>query len=443
MGDVWQATDQLLARTVAAKVLVPALLGDPTFEVRFQVEARMLATVEHPGIVSVYDFGKCQLSTGVTVAYLVMPYVDGVPLSRWITALGRLSVGHTTSVVAQAADALHAAHRRGIVHRDVTPANLLIDRHGTVVLVDFGVAHAAAESTHGRHGVLATPLYMAPERVTGGPVSPATDVYALGAVMYHCLAGRPPFTGDSALAVASQHVHASPPPLPPDVPKPVQALVFQALAKEPAARPPSGALATAVRAAGHAEDQSQTATTVMLTGPNAATVPLPAPIPPRRRRRPGRAPVGAGIVVGVALAAATAIGLRDPTDAPATVPPAPARTSEPAPAVTTTKPPQGGAGQAPSVKRVDKSPAGRSSDSAPRRSPSTTPGSAPSSVSPSGAAPGSGSPTQPTQPSSPASTPPSSTGTPSPTPSRVTDSPTASTTAPRPTGATAPSPGGE
>jgi serine/threonine protein kinase len=152
MGDVWQATDQLLARTVAAKVLVPALLGDPTFEVRFQVEARMLATVEHPGIVSVYDFGKCQLSTGVTVAYLVMPYVDGVPLSRWITALGRLSVGHTTSVVAQAADALHAAHRRGIVHRDVTPANLLIDRHGTVVLVDFGVAHAAAESTHGRHG---------------------------------------------------------------------------------------------------------------------------------------------------------------------------------------------------------------------------------------------------------------------------------------------------
>lgn len=431
MGDVWQARDLLLARTVAAKVLVPALIGDPTFEVRFQVEARLLATVDHPGVVSVYDFGKSRLSTGVTVAYLVMPYVDGVPLSRWITTLGRLSVEHTTSVAAQAADALQAAHARGIVHRDVTPANLLIARSGAVVLVDFGVAHTATDSTHGRHGVLATPLYMAPERVTGGPVSPATDVYALGAVMYHCLAGRPPFTGDSALAVAGQHVHATPPPLPADVPTPVQALVFQALAKDPAARPPSGALAAAVRAAGRV-DGSPTATTVALTGQDAATVPLPALVVPPRRRRPGRAPVVAGIVVGVALAAATAVGLRDPADAPATEPLRPAPTSEPAPAVTTTKPPPaGGAGQAPSVKRVDDSPTERSrTKKAPRKSPTT---SKPASRSPA-----------PTQPGSPGSAPPSTgaptstTTRPTPTPSRVTDSPTAPTTAPRPTGATTP-----
>ena len=224
MGEVWQATDLVLARTVAVKVLRPTLLGNPSFETRFRDEARLLATVRHRGVVDVYDYGKTVMAGGIQVAFLVMAYVEGVPLSRWIAAAGRLSVAQTASVAAQAAEALHAAHLKGIVQSDVKPANLLVERDGTVVLVDFGVAHSATLSALGSDTLLATPQYMAPEQATRGPVSAATDVYALGVVMYHCLAGRPPFTGANPLEVAAQHVRAQPPPLPAGIPAPVQVL---------------------------------------------------------------------------------------------------------------------------------------------------------------------------------------------------------------------------
>ncbi|HET8683715.1 MAG TPA: serine/threonine-protein kinase [Micromonosporaceae bacterium] len=251
MGDVWRATDQVLGRVVAVKLLRPALLAEPGFAARFRAEAQMLAALRHPGVVDVYDYGD-DTDRPDGVAYLVMSYVDGQPLSERIAQAGRLGAGETMSVVAQAARALHAAHSAGIVHRDVKPANLLVEADGRVVLVDFGVARSTGTTSHtGLNEVVGTALYMAPEQVRKQALSPATDVYALGAVAYHCLAGRPPFTGDSPIQVALRHLEAEPPPLPDDVPEPVQELVRRAMAKDPADRFPDAAVfAAAVEATG-------------------------------------------------------------------------------------------------------------------------------------------------------------------------------------------------
>ncbi|HZN16687.1 MAG TPA: serine/threonine-protein kinase [Micromonosporaceae bacterium] len=251
MGDVWRATDQVLGREVAVKLLRPELLAEPGFAARFRAEAQMMAALRHPGVVDVYDYGD-DTDRPDGVAYLVMAYVDGQPLSARIAEAGRLGASETMAVVAQAARALHAAHSAGIVHRDVKPANLLVEADGRVVLVDFGVAHSTGTTSHtGLNEVVGTALYMAPEQVTKQALSPATDVYALGAVAYHCLAGRPPFTGDSPVQVALRHLEAEPPPLPDDVPEPVQELVRRAMAKDPADRfPDAAAFVAAVEATG-------------------------------------------------------------------------------------------------------------------------------------------------------------------------------------------------
>ncbi|SDY91329.1 serine/threonine protein kinase [Micromonospora pattaloongensis] len=242
MGEVWRARDLALGRTVAVKVLLRSLVRDPDFAARFRAEARMMAALRHPGVVDVYDCGEDDLSDGEHVLYLVMEYVEGEPLSRRIATAGRLDLPEAMSVVAQAARALHAAHGSGIVHRDVKPSNLLVQPNGTVKLVDFGVARSAAvTSVTGTNAIVGTALYMAPEQARGRPVSAATDIYALGAVAYHCLSGHPPFPGDNPLEVAVRHLHDTPPPLPADVPAPARALVERALAKEPADRYPSAA----------------------------------------------------------------------------------------------------------------------------------------------------------------------------------------------------------
>nr|MDT0657757.1 protein kinase [Micromonospora sp. DSM 115978] len=250
MGDVWRATDLVLDRRVAVKVLLPALLADPGFIARFRAEARMMAALHTPGVVQVYDSGETTLPGGGRADYLVMEYVDGEPLSHRLAGAERLDVTETMSIVAQAARALHAAHLAGIVHRDVKPSNLLVQADGTVVLVDFGVARSTAvTSITGTNAVPGTALYMAPEQALGKPVSAATDIYALGAVAYHCLAGRTPFTGDNPLEVAIKHTQDEPPPLPADLPAPVAALVERTLAKDPGARfPDAEALSDAARA---------------------------------------------------------------------------------------------------------------------------------------------------------------------------------------------------
>ncbi|MFJ6196254.1 protein kinase [Micromonospora sp. NPDC092111] len=327
MGAVWRGVDTLLDRAVAVKVLLPALVADPEFTTRFQAEARMLAALRHPGVVAVHDVGTAALADGSRVSYLVMEYVDGEPLSARVRRAGPLDPAATMAVVAQAAAALHAAHTAGIVHRDVKPANLLVQPDGTVVLVDFGIARSTATAgITATHMVLGTASYMSPEQAVGLPVSAATDVYALGAVAYFCLAGRPPFVGDNPLQVALRHANDAPPPLPPGTPPAVAAVIARALAKRPADRwPDAAALATAALAAGDA------------AGPADGTPPAGQPLPPypavvgaqqetyqgagrpdppvdrRRRRREFAGVAGAVLAVLAAVGAVLAFQPGEPT----------------------------------------------------------------------------------------------------------------------------------
>jgi len=296
MGHVWRATDTVLGRDVAVKMLHARRAGDPQFQVRFRHEARTMAALHHPGVVGVYDYGEIGDGEG---AYLVMAHVDGQPLDERIAATGRLDPAETMSIIAQAARALHAAHTAGIIHRDVKPGNLIVKPDGTVVLVDFGVARST-ESTDltGVDEVVGTALYIAPEQVSKQTIGPATDIYALGAVAYQCLAGHPPFPGDNPVSVAMSHLNDDPPPLPADVPTPVRDLVATAMAKDPANRFAAAAAmaAAAERAAGHDG-----------VAPAPATAPAVAPtevIAPRRSRR--RAAIG---WAAAALVALTALGV--------------------------------------------------------------------------------------------------------------------------------------
>jgi len=242
MGDVWRGTDQVLGRTVAVKILLPALLDEPGFAERFRGEARTMATINHPGVVDVYDYGSDQ-----HVAFLVMEYVEGDALSRTLNRVGRLTPARTMALVAQAAEALHAAHVNGIVHRDVKPGNLLVRPNGTLVLTDFGIARSALVGQLTVAGaVLGTASYISPEQASGGVASPASDVYALGVVAYQCLSGHRPFDGETPLEIAMRHVRDAPRPLPGDIPPAVCAIVDRAMAKAPAARWQTAAALAAV-----------------------------------------------------------------------------------------------------------------------------------------------------------------------------------------------------
>jgi serine/threonine-protein kinase len=273
MGDVWKAEDTVLGRTVALKVLQPAMLEEPGFADRFRAEARVMATINHPGVVQVYDYGESALDGGGKVAYLVMEYVEGEPLHHVLGRVGRLAPQRVMDLTAQAADALQAAHDRGIIHRDVKPGNLLVRPNGKLVLTDFGIARSAMTGNLTQVGaVLGTASYVSPEQATGtGNITPASDVYSLGVVAYQCLAGRRPFEGDNPIEVAMKHVRDEPPPLPPDVPDNVRAMVSRAMAKDVAARwPDATTMGEAARAA---------AAGAALPGGAAATAAFASPTP--------------------------------------------------------------------------------------------------------------------------------------------------------------------
>ncbi|RBQ15389.1 serine/threonine protein kinase [Spongiactinospora rosea] len=237
MGEVWRGEDVVLARTVAVKVLLPVHTDDPGFMTRFRNEARAMATINHPGVVDVYDYGVDQVPGAGAQTYLVMKFVDGEPLDRLLARLGRIPPEAAMELIAQAASALSAVHAQGIVHRDIKPGNLLVRADGTLVLTDFGIARADTASRLTDVGmVLGTAAYCAPEQAEGAPVTPAVDIYALGVVAYECLAGNRPFDGDTPVTIALKHIREAPPPLPADIPAPVRRLVEQALSKDPARR---------------------------------------------------------------------------------------------------------------------------------------------------------------------------------------------------------------
>jgi len=251
MGEVWRARDTTLGRTVAVKVLKREFADDPSFRSRFETEARHAASLHHPGIAAVYDFGEAQSvdGSGVPRPYLVMELVEGQPLSALLRPGSPMDPGAAAALMAQAADAIAAAHAAGIVHRDVKPANLLVTPDRQVKVTDFGIARAADSVSLTQTGqVMGTPQYLSPEQARGSTATEASDVYSLGVVAYECLAGRRPFDAGSPVATALAHLNQEPPALPASVPAPLAAVVMRALAKDPAERyAGAGALAAALR----------------------------------------------------------------------------------------------------------------------------------------------------------------------------------------------------
>ena len=245
MGEVWQATDLVIGRTVAIKILKDEYLGDPGFLERFRAEARHAALVNHEGIANVFDYGEEEGS-----AYLVMELVPGEALSTILERERVLSTDRVLDIVAQTASALHAAHAAGLVHRDIKPGNLLITPDGRVKITDFGIARIADQVPLTATGqVMGTVQYLSPEQASGHPASPTTDIYSLGIVAYEALAGRRPFTGESQVAIAMAQINEKAPELPVTVSEPVRNLVYSCIAKNPADRPASAAhLARAAQA---------------------------------------------------------------------------------------------------------------------------------------------------------------------------------------------------
>ena len=250
MGEVWKASDSIIGRTVAIKILKDEYMGDPGFLERFRAEARHAALVNHEGIANVFDYGEEQGS-----AYIVMELVPGEPLSTIIEREGKLPPNRVLGIVAQTATSLQAAHDAGLVHRDVKPGNLLITPEGRVKITDFGIARIADQVPLTATGqVMGTVQYLAPEQASGHTATAATDIYSLGVVAYECLAGKRPFTGESQVAIAMAQINDAPPPLPTDIPEPVRNLVMACLAKDAAGRPETAAKLAQAAAALHRGD---------------------------------------------------------------------------------------------------------------------------------------------------------------------------------------------
>ena len=238
MSEVHLARDVRLHRDVAVKVLRADLARDPSFYLRFRREAQNAAALNHPSIVAVYDTGEAETPTG-PLPYIVMEYVDGVTLRDIVHTDGPLPAQRAIEIIADACQALNFSHQNGIIHRDVKPANIMINTTNAVKVMDFGIARAIADSGNSvtqTAAVIGTAQYLSPEQARGEPVDARSDVYSLGCVLYEILTGEPPFIGDSPVAVAYQHVRED--PVPPSkryegISADLDAVVLKALAKNP------------------------------------------------------------------------------------------------------------------------------------------------------------------------------------------------------------------
>jgi len=233
MAEVFLARDILLDRLVALKVLFPEYAIDPNFVERFRREAQSAAALTHPNIVAVYDWGKVNATY-----FIAMEYVEGKTLATLLKERGPLSPTHACDVVSEVAGALSFAHENGVIHRDIKPGNILIGLGGQVKVADFGIARALGsnidEALTEIGSVMGTATYLSPEQAQGAQPDPRSDIYSLGVMMYELVAGRPPFTGESAVAVAYQHVHNFPQPLREliaDLPRGFESVVAKCMAK--------------------------------------------------------------------------------------------------------------------------------------------------------------------------------------------------------------------
>jgi serine/threonine-protein kinase len=285
MAEVWQAVDDVLGRPVAVKILPPHL-ADESFRERFRREAIAAARLAHPNVVATFDTGTDEGTT-----FIVMELVDARTLRQSLNESGPMSPGRVVHIGAQVADALHYAHKAGVVHRDVKPANILVCPDGRVKVADFGIAKAVEDSEPerprpsdaltGTGSIVGTAQYLSPEQVDGRAVDARTDVYALGVVLYEMLCGRPPFSGETDMAVALKHLTTD--PLAPrqvraGIPRALEDVVLRAMAKAPEARFQSAA-------------ELQTALLSVDVGGHEATnvVAAPPPVPgPQEHHTPPR-----------------------------------------------------------------------------------------------------------------------------------------------------------
>ncbi|HTM85282.1 MAG TPA: Stk1 family PASTA domain-containing Ser/Thr kinase, partial [Mycobacterium sp.] len=294
MSEVHLARDVRLHRDVAVKVLRADLARDPSFYLRFRREAQNAAALNHPAIVAVYDTGEAETPNG-PLPYIVMEYVDGVTLRDIVHNEGPVPSQRAIEIIADACQALNFSHQHGIIHRDVKPANIMISKNNAVKVMDFGIARALADvnSVTQTAAVIGTAQYLSPEQARGESVDARSDVYSLGCVLYELLTGEPPFTGDSPVAVAYQHVREDPIPPSrrhPGVSPELDAVVLKALAKNPDNRYQTAAemRADLVRVhAGEAPDAPKVLTdaerTSMMTAPNPMEFGPPPPHMPAPR----------------------------------------------------------------------------------------------------------------------------------------------------------------
>lgn len=300
MGRVFRATDHVLGRSVAVKILAPHLGSDPRFVERFRREAHAAARLSHPNVVSVFDLGEDE-----DTRFIVMELLEGRTLQEVLHDEGSLPVRRAVDIAVAVAEALGVAHEQGIVHRDVKPANVMLTRTGGVKVMDFGIAralgdHALTETA----ATLGTAAYLSPEQAAGGRAGPRSDLYALGVLLFEMLTGRPPFAGGSPVAVALQHVQRAPErpsSIAPSIPPAVEAVVLRCLAKDPEDRPSSASdMAASLSAALETDPPGEggtasaaPGTTERLSAPPTMPLPVhgtPEALPPVRAGGGGPSP---------------------------------------------------------------------------------------------------------------------------------------------------------
>ncbi|MFN8018779.1 MAG: protein kinase [Acidimicrobiales bacterium] len=281
MAEVYLARDRLLERMVAIKILFPEFATDPSFVARFRREAQAAANLNHPNIVGVYDWGKER-----GTYYIVMEFVDGRSVSDIIRNDGPLEAKRAAAIAADVAAALGFAHRKGVVHRDVKPGNVLITKSGEVKVADFGIARAmtatSEENLTQTGSVMGTATYFSPEQAQGKPVDARSDLYSLGVVLYEMVSGKPPFHADSPVAIAYKHVQEPIPPLADKVdgvPRDYVAITEKALAKDPDDRYPDAAEMRADLLRFCDGRPIAGAPTGPARPPTPAPVPVPTPVP--------------------------------------------------------------------------------------------------------------------------------------------------------------------
>ena len=290
MAQVWEATDEVLARRVAVKVLHPHLAADESFVERFRREAVAAARLAHPSIVSIYD--TCS-EDGVEA--IVMELVEGRTVRDLLDEKAGVDLGQAVAIVAEVADALEVAHKAGVVHRDIKPANILLSTDGRVLVADFGIAKAGGDHT-ATNTTLGTAKYLAPEQVEGTSVDARTDVYSLGVVLYELLCGRPPFAADTEAGTALARLHQD--PMRPrqvraGIPKAIEDVVLRAMARLPADRyATAGALRAALLSAARGEHVPESLAPPGSNADNTVAVfAPPPPVPSVHRTPPGGVPL--------------------------------------------------------------------------------------------------------------------------------------------------------